>query len=58
VAEDPTETVTIQYPPTQEIREVARGALKSFVNKEQNWVVLDKRGHVSASATAAEKKEV
>jgi hypothetical protein len=51
--EELTEDVTIQYPPTQETRTVARGALGSFVNDEQGWVVLDSRGRVSASATSA-----
>lgn len=57
MADDPTEMVTIQYPPTQEIREVPRGALQHFVNDEQGYVVLDKAGRVNASATAAAKKE-
>lgn len=53
MADDPTELVTIQYPPTGETLERPRGALANFVNKEQGWVVLDAKGHVSASATSA-----
>lgn len=51
---DPTEDVTIRDPETQLKRTVARGALPYFVN--QGFEVLDSKGHVSGSATAAAKK--
>ncbi len=57
MADDPTELVTIQYPPTQATQEVPRGALASFVNEERGWVVLDAAGRVNARATTTAKKE-
>ncbi len=57
MADDPTELVNIQYPPTTEIREVTRGSLPSFVNDEQGWVLLDAAGRVNTRATTAAKKE-
>lgn len=52
---DPTEQVTIRDPETLSERDVPRGALPFFLN--QGFEVLDSRGRVSASATAAAKKE-
>ncbi len=57
MAEDLTEIVTIQYPPTDDTREVPRGALASFVNDKQGWVVLDAAGRVNSKATTNAKKE-
>jgi hypothetical protein len=51
--EDLTELVTIKYPPTGETIERPRGALPSFVNETQGWVVLDAAGRVNPRATTA-----
>ncbi len=57
MADDPTELVTIQYPPTLATQEVPRGSLPSFVNDERGWVLLDAAGRVNTRATTAAKKE-
>lgn len=51
MADDPTELVTIQYPPTLATQEVPRGALPHFT--PYGWVVLDAAGRVNSKATAA-----
>ncbi len=55
MADDPTELVTIQYPPTLATMETTRGSLDSFVPR--GWVVLDRNGRVNTAATTAAKKE-
>ncbi len=55
MADDPTELVTIQYPPTLATMETTRGSLDSFVPR--GWVVLDAAGRVNARATTTAKKE-
>lgn len=45
--EDLTELVNIKYEPTEETREVQRGALGGFTN--HGWVVLDAAGRKKAS---------
>lgn len=52
---DSNEQVQIRHPQTMEVREVEKAALPFFVNQE--YEVLDAKGNVSASATAAAKKE-
>lgn len=59
--EDLTEIVTIRYEPTQETREVPRGAVSGFVNEHTpGWVLLDssgrKRAHQPTPAATSSKE--
>lgn len=46
VADDLSELVPIKYEPTEEVREVPRGALRGFT--DHGWVVLDAAGRKKA----------
>jgi hypothetical protein len=56
--EDLTAEVTIKYPPTEEERTVARGAVSGFTN--YGWVELDaagrKKAHQPTSSTTSAKE--